>query len=83
MIAELLNLREEVSELKSSLQKNAVTIESKDIEIDRLEMELRLLRQKMYGPKSERMIVDPEVQTHLFNEAEATDDKEEQPAEEL
>jgi len=88
VVTELLNLREEVSELKSTLQsivqKNAVTIESKDIEIDRLEMELRLLRQKMYGPKSERMaLVDPEVQTHLFNEAEATADKKAEPEEEV
>jgi transposase len=36
-------------------------------------MELRLLRQKMYGSKSERVaLVDPEVQANLFNEAEAT-----------
>jgi len=73
VITELLTLREEVSELKSLLQKNTLTIESKDIEIDRLEMELRLLRQKLYGPKSERMVLDDaEVQQHLFNEAEAT-----------
>jgi transposase len=73
VIAELITLREENFELKSILQKNAVAIESKDVEIDRLEMELRLLRQKMYGPKSERMaVVDSEVQPHLFNEAEAT-----------
>jgi len=58
-------------------------LESKDIEIDRLVMELRLLRQKLYGPKSERMtLVDPEVQTYLFNEAEATAQKEEAAAEE-
>ena len=74
----------EVSELKSIVQKNVVTIQSKDIEIDRLQMELRLLRQKMYGPKSERMaIVDPDVQTHLFNEDEATADKKEEPEEEI
>lgn len=73
VVTELLTLREEVSELKSIIQQTAVTIESKDIEIDRLQMELRLLRQKMYGPKSERMaVVDSEVQPHLFNEAEAT-----------
>jgi len=84
VITELVSLRAENSELKSILQKNTVTIESKDIEIDRLEMELRLLRQKLYGPKSERMVLDePEVQTHLFNEAEATANKEEEPAEEL
>jgi len=84
VISELLNLREEVSELKSIVEKNVVTIESNAIEIDRLEMELRLLRQKFYGPKSERMILDdPEVQTHLFNEAEATANKEEEPTEEL
>lgn len=72
MITELVNLREELSGLKSILQQKDITIESKDIEIDRLEMELRLLRQKMYGPKSERMVVgDPAVQPHLFNEAEA------------
>ena len=60
MLAELITLREEVSELKSIIQKNAVAIESKDIEIERLEMELGLLRQKMYGPKSEKIeIVDP------------------------
>ena len=72
MITELVNLREQNSHLKTILQQKAVVIESKDIEIDRLEMELRLLRQKMYGPKSERMVVvEPEVQPHLFNEAEA------------
>jgi transposase len=72
VITELTTLREENSELKSILQKNTVAIESKDIEIDRLQMELRLLRHKLYGPKSERIAVDPEVQAHLFNEAEAT-----------
>jgi transposase len=72
VISELVNLREELFQLKTILQGKDVTIESKDIEIERLEMELRLLRQKMYGPKSERMaVVDPEVQPHLFNEAEA------------
>ncbi|MBI5741012.1 MAG: IS66 family transposase zinc-finger binding domain-containing protein [Nitrospirae bacterium] len=73
MIAELTTLREENSELKSILQKNAVTIESHVIEIEHLQTELRLLRQKMFGPRSERMVVvEPEVQAHLFNEAEAT-----------
>jgi transposase len=73
VITELSNLREENSHLKTVLQKNAVMMESQDIEIGRLEMELRLLRQKLYGPKSERMeVVDPEIQPHLFNEAEAT-----------
>lgn len=80
MIAELTTLREEVSELKSILQKNTVTIESKDIEIERLQMELRLLRQKLYGPTSERKIIEPEIQENLFNEAEAT--AKEEPAEE-
>jgi len=55
VITELVNLREQNSHLKTILQKNAVVIESNTIEIERLEMELRLLRQKMYGPKSERM----------------------------
>lgn len=90
MITELKNLREEVTHLKSIVQENtvalqekAVTIESQSIEIGRLEMELRLLRQKMYGPKSERMVVvDPEIQTYLFNEAEATK-KEDEIAEEI
>jgi transposase len=82
VISELVNLREENSQLKTVLQKNAVVIESKDIEIERLEMELRLLRQKMYGPKSERIVIDPEVQPHLFNEAEATE-KEAEIAEEI
>lgn len=72
MITELLGLREEVSDLKSTLQKKDVKIESLDIEIDRLEMEVRLLRQKLYGPKSERKIIEPAVQSNLFNEAEAT-----------
>ena len=58
MITELVSLREEVSELKSLVQKKSVTIESNAIEIDRLEMELRLLRQKLYGAKSERMVLD-------------------------
>lgn len=71
MVTELSTLREEVSELKSILQKNTVLIESKDIEIDRLQMELRLLRQKFYGPSSERKIVEPQEQANLFNEAEA------------
>jgi transposase len=71
VITELTTLREENSELKSILQKKDTVIESNAIEIDRLQMELRLLRQKLYGPKSER-IVEPDVQAHLFNEAEAT-----------
>jgi len=84
VITELVSLREEVSELKSLLQKKSVTIESNAIEIDRLEMELRLLRQKLYGAKSERMVLeDTAVQPHLFNEAEATAKKEEEPDEEL
>lgn len=84
MVTELLNLREEVSELKSIVKKNVVTIESNAIEIDRLEMELRLLRQKLYGAKSERMVLDdPSLQFHLFNEAEATANEKEEPAEEL
>jgi transposase len=83
VLAELITLREEVSELKSIIQKNAVSIESKDIEIERLEMELRLLRQKMYGPKSEKIeIADPLIQANLFNEAEATAKTEEKPSEE-
>jgi transposase len=78
VITELKTLREENSQLKIILQKQDVTIESNVIEIERLEMELRLLRQKMYGPKSERMaVVAPEVQPHLFNEAEATEKEEE------
>ncbi len=84
MQTELTSLRRENIELKSILQKKDVTIESNAIEIDRLEMELRLLRQKLYGAKSERMVLeDPAVQPHLFNEAEATARKEEGPAEEL
>ena len=82
MIAELLTLREENSELRSILQKNAVAIESNAIEIERLEMELRLLRHKLYAPKSERMAAADEVQAHLFNEAEATTEIEEKPTEE-
>ena len=82
MVTELLTLREEVSELRSMLQKNAVTLESNAIEIDRLEMELRLLRQKLYAPKSERIVIEPEVQPHLFNEAEAMAEIEEKAAEE-
>ena len=83
MITEHSTLHEEVSELKSLLQKKEVKIESQDIEIQRLETELRLLRQKLYGPKSERITVDPAVQANLFNEAEATEEKEEKQAEEL
>lgn len=90
MIAELAILREENTHLKTilrekdtSLQENIVKIESLDIEIERLEMEVRLLRQKMYGPKSERIeVIDPEVQPHLFNEAEA-EGKEQEVAEEV
>jgi len=44
VLSELINLREENTALKSTLQRNAVTIESKEIEIDRFQMELRLLR---------------------------------------
>jgi len=76
VLSELITLREENSELKSILQKNTVLIESKGIEIDRLQMELRLLRQKLYGPSSERKVVEPKEQTNLFNEAEATEEKE-------
>jgi transposase len=43
-------------------------------------MELRLLRQKLYGPSSEQKVIEPQEQTNLFNEAEAT--TEEGPAEE-
>ena len=67
MIAELLTLREEVSELRSIVQKKDVILESNTIEIERLEMELRLLRHKLYAPKSERMAVVDDVQAHLFN----------------
>ena len=77
MISEVTILREEVSELKS-------TVESKDIEIERLETENRLLRQKLFAPKSEKIALeDPEAQSRLFNEAEATSSEEEEPAEEL
>ncbi len=69
-------------ELRSILQKNTIAIESKDIEIDRLEMELRLLRHKLYAPKSERMAVVDDAQAHLFNEADATTEIQEQPAQE-
>jgi hypothetical protein len=76
VLSELKTLRQENTELKSFLQKNSVTIESKDIEIGRLEMELRLLRQKLYGPKSERIVLDDfQEQTQLFNEAEAIVEK--------
>lgn len=83
MIPELTTLREENTHLKTilqqkdtALQENAIKMESLDIEIERLQMELRLLRQKMYAPKSERMmVVDPEVQPHLFNEAEAEENE--------
>jgi len=81
MATELLTLREEVSALKSTLEENAVTIESLEGENNRLETEVRLLRQKLYGQKSERLaVVDPAVQAHLFNEAEATKDEEEEEA---
>jgi len=84
VITELSTLREENSELKSVLQKKDVKIESLDIEVQRLETELRLLRQKLYGPTSERLIIDePVLQTNLFNEAEATIEKEEKQPEEL
>jgi len=83
VVTELLNLREEVSELRSVLQKNAVTIESNAIEIERLEMELRLLRHKLYAPKSERMALIDDVQAHLFNEAEATIEIEEKQEQEI
>jgi transposase len=83
MITELETLRQENTYLKGILQEKATTIESLDLEIERLEMELRLLRQKMYGPRSERkVVVEPEVQGHLFNEAEVTA-KEEEAAEEI
>lgn len=73
MLTELITLREENSELRSVLQKKDVLLESNVIEIERLETELRLLRRKLFGPKSERIeVVDPEVQANLFNEAEAT-----------
>lgn len=78
MNTELTTLRKENSYLKTILQKNEVMIESKDIEIEHLAMELRLLRQKLYGAKSERMaVVDSEEQPPLFNEAEATAKEEE------
>jgi transposase len=84
MLGELQMLRQENTELKSVLQKNTVIIESKDIEIDRLQMEVRLLRQKLFSPKSERIaIADEDAQSRLFNEAEATAEKEEEPAEEI
>lgn len=83
MVTELLTLREENSELRSIVEKNAVTLESNALEIDRLEMELRLLRHKLYAPKSERMEVVDDVQAHLFNEAETTTEIEENPTEEL
>jgi len=80
---ELTSLRAENLELRSLVQKHAVSIESKDIEIDRLEMELRLLRQKLYGPKSERRIIEPDIQENLFNEAESTTETKEGSAEQL
>ncbi len=72
MQTELTSLRKENIELRTILQKNTVTIESHVIEIDRLQMELRLLRQKLYGAKSERRIIEPDIQENLFNEAETT-----------
>jgi transposase len=83
VLSELITLREEKTELKSVVQKNSVTIESKDIEIERLQMELRLLRQKMYGSKSERMILEDTEQQRLFNEAQAAADKKEGTGEEI
>ncbi|RME60756.1 IS66 family transposase, partial [Candidatus Parcubacteria bacterium] len=69
---EIETLQKEVIYLKSTLQEKAATIESQEAEIKRLEMEVRLLRQKLYGVRSERrVVVDPEVQGRLFNEAEA------------
>ena len=64
MPSELTTLREENSGLK-------FTIESQGVEIERLQTENRLLRQKLFGPKSERIALDdPNVQARLFNEAE-------------
>jgi transposase len=84
VITELSTLREEVSDLKSTLQVKDVKIESQVIEIARLETELRLLRQKLYGPKSERItVVEPILQANLFNEAEAMLEMEEKQPEEL
>lgn len=83
MPTELAALLEENPELKSIFQQNAATIESQGIEIDRLQMEIRLLKQKLFAPKSERIaLADPNVQARLFNEAEAAS-KEEQPVEEI
>jgi len=77
VITEIETLRKEVTYLKSTLQEKAATIESQEMEIKRLEMEVRLLRQKMYGPKSERrVVVEPDVQGRLFNEAEAAAEEE-------
>ena len=89
VITELKTVHKENTHLKTilqekdtALQQHALKIESLDIEIDRLQTELRLLRQKMYGPKSERMaVIDPEVQPHLFNEAEV--EAQEEPAAEI
>jgi transposase len=82
VIAELETLRKENTHLKTILQEKATRIESLDLEIERLQMELRLLRQKLYGPKSERVeLIEPEAQPNLFNEAEA-EAKEEDKAEE-
>ena len=75
--SELAILRDENSELKS-------TIESQNIEIERLETELRLLRLKLYAPKSEKIALDDaEAQSRLFNEAEASSGEEEEPSEEI
>ncbi len=82
--SELAILREENSELKSTLQEKTVTIESQEIEIERLQVENRLLRQKLYAPKSEKIALDdPDAQSRLFNEAEATSGEEEEPSEEI
>ena len=76
-------LLEENIELKSAIQEKTATIESQEIEIDRLQMEIRLLKQTLFAPKSERIaLADPNVQARLFNEAEATS-KEDRPVEEI
>lgn len=89
MISELTSLREENTHLKTTLQEkdtalqqHVFKIESLDIENKCLQEELRLLRQKMYGPKSERMaVIDPEEQPNLFNEAEVAAKEDEVPEE--
>lgn len=83
MQTEITSLRAENFELRSILQKNTITIESHVIEIDRLEMELRLLRHKLYAPKSERMTVVDDAQAHLFNEAEAKAEPKEEAAQQI